>query len=223
MKERNIVKTTIWMIASALVFVAATVAWFGLNSQSSVGPASTNIESKGISVKFERYNEDNGEWTEVDLKGGNIVLDDLLIPGDSYQFRAVLGNAASNVNLAMHLNNIIVENGNTQDVLERIYAQVGLSDNISGAGAVYPAGEEALFNYYNEETQKVELLNGAELQGTADPNAETPYIYFTFSVPGNPVDANGNPVEHNNTEDISFEGAHLRIGSITVYSSASAE
>ena len=48
MKERNIVKTTIWMIASALVFVAATVAWFGLNSQSSVGPASTNIESKGM-------------------------------------------------------------------------------------------------------------------------------------------------------------------------------
>jgi len=81
--NKKIIKNLIMVIASALLLLAATLAWFSKLNTASVGEISASINK--IDVDYQEYN--GKDWVDI---GANNVATGMLIPGKEYRYRAII-------------------------------------------------------------------------------------------------------------------------------------
>ncbi len=82
--NKKIIKNLIMVIASALLLLAATLAWFATIDTASVEPISTSIDK--IEVDYE-VEDENGNWVDI---SSSTTTTGMLIPGKEYRYRAIV-------------------------------------------------------------------------------------------------------------------------------------
>lgn len=82
--NKKIIKNLIMVITSALLLLAATLAWFATIDTASVGEIKASIDKIYVDYEVE---DENGNWVNINTQ---TVTTGMLIPGKEYRYRAII-------------------------------------------------------------------------------------------------------------------------------------
>ena len=82
--NKKIIKNLIMVIASALLLLAATLAWFVTIDTATVGEVKSSIDKVEVDYEVE---DENGNWVNINTQ---TVTTGKLIPGKEYRYRAII-------------------------------------------------------------------------------------------------------------------------------------
>ncbi|MBQ6708011.1 MAG: hypothetical protein IJM97_03570 [Clostridia bacterium] len=127
--NKKIIKNIIMVIASALLLLAATLAWFVTIDTASVGEIKTSIDK--VEVDYELFDGEN--WVNIDSQ---TTTTGKLIPGKEYRYRAIV-TAPETKNVlgyTVSLEGITIEGGEEgQDLRAFTYVKSYIGDEKNDA------------------------------------------------------------------------------------------
>lgn len=180
-KKLNInLKNFILMVVSALILVTATVCWFFMTHNNTVGGFNTNVDNPSSHFIFYEAEDTNkngvidGDEEYVEIGTANIESNNM-IPGKTYFYKVTVDNQRDNSLFGLFFNNI-EETGTLSSVVE-VTAEV---KNSLGATVLSTNGFKILSTLMTTDDSGT-VTDAKVLTGTGF-NRDTYDVYYTVKM-----------------------------------------
>ncbi len=223
---KDLYKNLIFLVASGIVLIAATVAWFAQNDAANVDSIGAAVQAVSpLDIGYYISTEDYGTLAAHDGNAGSVSLTDRqattwsaklssidigsMIPGEFYSYKVVITNASSNLDL--NFNTILCTAGtpptasaavtDTDELLEAI--------KVDALATIKPAAGSETVNGSPASSDLYTLSSNANILSTTGgvSSSDTVTFYYDIYLPG------GSTIDY---EAFRESGAAISIGQVAV-------